>query len=223
MDRKSQFIGKVTAATTHELKNVLAIIKESIGLMQDIMSLNKAPVANQDKFERTLSRMMHQVTRGVNLSIQLNTFAHVADHDVAEMQITHVINQALFASKRAARLKNVVVECELPQGAIIVNSDPLALQMALFQVLGLIIENVGAGGHIHLKSHGAGKPPIIKIIAEPTDKDRKAIIQKVEASPDWKRLKEWTSEINVRLDIDSDMEGITMVIEKLESDISGSK
>lgn len=33
------FFGKITAGITHEMKNVLAIIKESSGLMEDLILL----------------------------------------------------------------------------------------------------------------------------------------------------------------------------------------
>jgi len=35
------FFGRITAGVTHELKNVLAIVNESSGLMQDLLALSK--------------------------------------------------------------------------------------------------------------------------------------------------------------------------------------
>ena len=39
-EKELEFFGKITAGITHEMKNVLAIIKKSAGLMEDIMSLS---------------------------------------------------------------------------------------------------------------------------------------------------------------------------------------
>ena len=35
--REAAFIGKITASATHEIRNVLAIVKESAGLIDDLM------------------------------------------------------------------------------------------------------------------------------------------------------------------------------------------
>ncbi len=47
---ETAFMGKITAAITHEMKNVLAIIKESAGLMEDLLS-----VAKDDSFQHERS------------------------------------------------------------------------------------------------------------------------------------------------------------------------
>ncbi len=75
--RETAFMGRVTAGVTHELKNVLAIIKESAGLIEDILALNKDLAGpHQEKVVRVLSNIRQQVDRGVDLSSRLNAFAH---------------------------------------------------------------------------------------------------------------------------------------------------
>ena len=45
------FFGKITAGITHEIKNVLAIIQESSGLMEDILAVTEDDTfSNKDKF-----------------------------------------------------------------------------------------------------------------------------------------------------------------------------
>jgi hypothetical protein len=77
---KAAFMGRITAGVTHEIKNVLAIIKESAGLMEDLFELSKdhAPPP-REKFLRTLTRITEQVRRGVDLATNLNEFAHTSD------------------------------------------------------------------------------------------------------------------------------------------------
>jgi len=48
--RKAAFMGRITASATHDMKNVLAIIKESAGLMEDLIALHKdLPAPLQEK------------------------------------------------------------------------------------------------------------------------------------------------------------------------------
>ena len=54
--REVAFLGRITAAFTHEMKNVLAIIKESAGLMEDLLALSQeAAFPHRDRFARCLS------------------------------------------------------------------------------------------------------------------------------------------------------------------------
>ena len=74
------FMGKITAGITHEMNNVLATIKESGGLMEDIFALCRdQQIPHQDKFTRSLTTIKEQVKRGVELSTRLNRFAHSMD------------------------------------------------------------------------------------------------------------------------------------------------
>ncbi|MCP3901564.1 MAG: sensor histidine kinase, partial [Desulfobacteraceae bacterium] len=41
-DDKAAFFGKITASITHEIQNVLAIIKENAGLMEDFLLINQS-------------------------------------------------------------------------------------------------------------------------------------------------------------------------------------
>ena len=68
--------GKITAGITHEMKNVLAIINESSGLIGDIMKAGKkAPVKYQDKIILALEKVSRQVNRGVEISNSLNRYS----------------------------------------------------------------------------------------------------------------------------------------------------
>ncbi|MEA1946209.1 MAG: hypothetical protein U9N83_02770, partial [Thermodesulfobacteriota bacterium] len=74
-DKEVAFFGKITAGITHELKNVLAIIRESSGLIGDIMSISpEAIIKYQEKIQNSMVRIKDQIERGVNLTDRLNKF-----------------------------------------------------------------------------------------------------------------------------------------------------
>ena len=67
-DRDAAFVAKITAGATHEIRNVLAIIKESAGLVTDVIhSLGGRPLSNPDKVVRAVGRIDAQVSRGAAL------------------------------------------------------------------------------------------------------------------------------------------------------------
>ena len=65
---EAAFMAKITASTTHEIRNVLAIVKESAGLVEDVIhSLAPRGLPNQDKLLRAVGRIDAQVSRGAEL------------------------------------------------------------------------------------------------------------------------------------------------------------
>ncbi|MBI4965480.1 MAG: hypothetical protein HY913_19540 [Desulfomonile tiedjei] len=150
--RKAAFMGKITAGVTHDMKNVLAIIKESAGLMEDLMALDKNnALPHKEKFSRSLSRIMDQVARGVDLSTKLNSFAHSPDEQETNMDLNEAIGQTTFVCHKAASLKGMSVKAVRHEKSVPVVADPLALQMLLFQCVVQLMDIVDAGSTIVLR------------------------------------------------------------------------
>ena len=102
------FMGKITAGVTHEMKNVLAIIRESAGLMEDLLSVAKDDsFPAREKFLKILSGIDDQVTRGVGLANALNQFAHGPDQPLATVDMNGLIDQLVFLCQRFALSKRL--------------------------------------------------------------------------------------------------------------------
>jgi signal transduction histidine kinase len=152
---KAAFMGKVAAGATHELKNVLAIIKESAGLIQDLIDLSRVEFPNKDRFIRSLGRINDQVVRGVDISTKLNTFAHTCDEVSAETDLSRAVSQAAFLAYRLARLKGISLEAIIDDRTISVRTDPLKLQMLIFSCVESLIKHMEPGGSIVLEVLGS--------------------------------------------------------------------
>jgi signal transduction histidine kinase len=140
------FMGKVTAGATHELKNVLAIIRESAGLMQDLMALSgDASFPLRDKFSRVLSNIGDQVTRGVDITGRLNTFAHLPDETMSGLDLNEVAEQVVCLSQRFARLRGISVSVQPQERSVIIVTSPLKIQMLLFQCVETLVNVAGTG------------------------------------------------------------------------------
>lgn len=155
------FFGRITAGITHELKNVLAIIRESAGLMEDIMTMSPGALTSyQDKFQSALNKISNQVGRGVELTDRLNKFAHSSDEAVAKIDLHIVIEQLVALTQRFARLKNVVLKTDVSMSSahqFNLVTRPVVLQMALFSAIECCLDVLPAGGAINIsldKSEG---------------------------------------------------------------------
>ncbi|MBI5252389.1 MAG: hypothetical protein HY912_23080 [Desulfomonile tiedjei] len=168
MDNKIEFIGTITASVTHELKNVLSIIKESAGLMEDLIALapeNSMP--HKDKFVRSISRIADQVARGVELSSRLNSFAHTSDEPRARVDLNQAVEQAVFLSQRFARLRGAELKNTKSEKQHQVTTDPLGLQMLLFSSIGLLMAEAAPGAAITLQVEGEGSDSIVLLKSTP--------------------------------------------------------
>lgn len=154
--RKSAFMGKITAGVTHEIKNVLAIVKESAGLMEDLLLLSKNDSEiPREKFLNTLNRIAQQVARGVVLTTELNSFAHTPDLESATVNVGAMVNQTIFLCQRFARLRALTLEALPMEMDFSVTTDPMALQMLLFQCADEVMNSVQPGNCITVEvEHG---------------------------------------------------------------------
>ncbi len=172
---KTEFMGKITAGVTHEIKNVLAIIKESAGLLEDLLFFGKdnAPLP-REKVQRTLGRIAEQVQRGVDLSTKLNAFAHSSDEISASVEINQAVSQAAQLCKRFARLKEITLLVKPVEKSASVTTDPLLLQMLLFQCMDLLMHGTDPGSTIELRVPDSSEGKYVEITVIPGESSNKA-------------------------------------------------
>ena len=145
---ETAFMGKITAGVTHEMKNVLAIIRESAGLMEDLLSLAKDNSFEAgEKFLKILSRIGDQVTRGVELSNALNQFAHGPDQPFATVDMNRLIDQLVFLCQRFALSKRLTLRSGAQDQPLPFRCEVLKAQMTIFRGIDLFL-NVAEPGAI---------------------------------------------------------------------------
>jgi C4-dicarboxylate-specific signal transduction histidine kinase len=150
--------GKITAGITHEMKNVLAIINESNGLIEDIMKAGKkAPIKYQDKLLLALDKINRQINRGVEISNALNKFAHSTDEARARADINEVSSQVSFLLKRFAGQKQVELEILPSESNLNFNTHPFRLILTLTGILYHLLDKIEALMKITLKPGADGE------------------------------------------------------------------
>jgi len=134
--REVAFFGRITASFTHEVKNILAIIKESSGLMEDLLSLTREqPFPHWERFSHRVTVIQQQVQRGVGLATRLNRFAHSTDEAIARIDLNELADQLIWLSERFARLKEVTLKVRPAEYAVPLDTSPIDLQMAVFTLM----------------------------------------------------------------------------------------
>lgn len=130
------FMGEILASVTHEMQNVMAIIKESGALTEDVLALNGSPqLQHGDKLSAALDNIKEQVLRGRNLMLMLNGFAHAAADFAEACDLSRFAGQISVLAERMVRLRECALERAIPETPLPVRGNALLLMQALYLAL----------------------------------------------------------------------------------------
>ncbi|MBW2219929.1 MAG: HAMP domain-containing histidine kinase [Deltaproteobacteria bacterium] len=147
------FFGKVNASISHELKNILAIISETAGLLNDLTEMITRGEKVDLKMLMTCSRdIEEEIQRGFGTIKQMNTFSHSVDDPLKSVNLIEaldlVINLAAFLSF-AGKVRFDPPQDEAPM----VLTCPFRLQNLVYHTLVFAFKSVGADGEIQVAVH----------------------------------------------------------------------
>jgi len=135
--RHLAFVGRVTASLSHEIKNTLAIIGESSGLMGDLLDYTAPPAewAPYPRLKTLLTTIAEQVERSVVILKRLNRFAHSMDEQLVALDLNDLLMEITNLAQRFARLREVGLETRLCSESLKMRSDPFRIQQAVFHFI----------------------------------------------------------------------------------------
>jgi C4-dicarboxylate-specific signal transduction histidine kinase len=184
-----QFMGKITASVTHEMQNVFAIIKETAGLMDDLIAISKdGQFQHQERFQRAIANIGKQVERGVRLAGELNNFAHSAD-DARSVDLNEVVSNLVSLSQRFARTKRVVLSHSASAASPATTVNSLKLRMALFDCLDYLVDLAKPGTAIMMTAVPREADRIaIDFHVEGPDLNAEEVLSAIRSEPRWNAL-----------------------------------
>jgi C4-dicarboxylate-specific signal transduction histidine kinase len=166
-NREAAFLAKITASTTHEIRNVLAIVKESAGLIDDLVrSFGKRGTLKEDKLFQAVGRIDAQVGRGAQLLTNLNRLAHGLDRASEPVDLGASAQQVASLSERFARQRRQTVQVRAPEAPLTATANALQLQMVLFAAVECCLEAMAEGGAVTIQPHQFGGLPAVKVVGE---------------------------------------------------------
>ena len=131
---RAAFVASVTADMTHELRNVLAIIRETAGLVDDIVSCSDG-APDQDKIGNLLGRIEQQTDRGGDLATVLNQLAHAGDSASGLTNLNRAASHVALMCNRRARRQRQSIIVEPYDDEIRIAGDRLGIYMAIHGVV----------------------------------------------------------------------------------------
>lgn len=202
-ENEIKFIGKITAAITHEINNALASIKEISGLMEDIMSMSSdASFHYQEKFIKNLNRIREQVQRGVKLTTSLNKFSHLSDENMVQVELNDLMEHLVFLNQRFARIKNAELNYQPADKPINFNTNPMQLQMAIYNCITYLLKQSVEGGIINIHTDNNEELISIRITLQGEVLDKSRLFNDSSSSEELLILKEVVSSMNGNVEFD---------------------
>lgn len=139
-----KFFGKMTASISHELKNVLAIINENAGLLEDLCAMaEKGRPVDPVRIKTAAGKVIRQVKRGDEIIRKLNTFAHSADESVCDIDLLEAIKLVSALSGRLAMMREITVELNADDAPVVVNTNPFLLETLVWFCIDFAMDATG--------------------------------------------------------------------------------
>lgn len=208
------FFGRIAANLTHEVKNILAIIQESAGLMEDIIAISPlSSDQHQEKFNNAMESIKTQLHRGMDLTTRFNRFAHLPDREQAEVDLAEVVPQLCILAERFARLKHIALTADAPPGkGICVTTKPVWLYMTLFFSVESCLTVLPANSAIAVAPMKQDKKPGVSIhcTGEALPKPEAFGEQLAQSAP-WAELQAAAGEINASVQLDPQTHGLWLI------------
>ncbi len=131
-----QFFSAVTASVTHELNNVLSIINQTGGLLEDLlMGIDQGEAIQPEQLERIAGKISLQTERGIEIIKRLNNFSHTCDKTDA-FDILELTGGIIELSQRFAAMARVNMTLDKTDSVpAIISNDPLKIQKIVFLIL----------------------------------------------------------------------------------------
>lgn len=146
-----QFFGKMTASISHEIKNVLAIINENAGLLEDFTRMADGGVAIEPERLKALAQaVMKQISRADTIVKNMNRFAHSTDESLKTVDLNDTLELVVVLSNRFASMRSVTLEPKLQQSPVKIKTSLFFLMNLIWLCLDFAIDAAGDGKIVEL-------------------------------------------------------------------------
>jgi len=163
--RDAMFMGRLTASATHEMQNILATIRESGGLMEDLLALGAENFAHAERFKKGLCVLSEQVERGMALSEQLNYCAHAPETTPAGTEVNEAMRSLVGLCRRDAARRRVSLELAPGRTGLRTSLRALELMALLGQALDCALPHMPQGSQLILSVEEQGGLAVVRLAA----------------------------------------------------------
>lgn len=151
-----QFFGKMSASISHDIKNVLAVINENAGLLEDLcLMAEKGRPIDPSRLKRLAGDIQEQIRRGDRIATGMNRLAHSPDEAGAEVDLVELLELLAVLAARLTAARGVQVQVNRPPAAVKVTTSPFRLLNLLWLCLDEAVAVAGPNRRIELAAEAS--------------------------------------------------------------------
>jgi hypothetical protein len=152
IQRSLGFFGVLGASLSHEINNVMAILNELNGLMDDLLvAVERGRALESMKIKSIVSRVAVQVDRGKQLVQQLNKLSHSVDEPRCSLDPVESIERIVTMCRRLADLRRIDLELVTLSAVQQMQGSPFELQHAIFRCVEIALDSLAPGSSLKLE------------------------------------------------------------------------
>ena len=141
-----RFFGKVSASIAHEMKNVLAILNENAGLLEDLTcAARKGSPIDPERLNRMAGNFSKQIHRADAILRNMSCFAHSVDQFNAQVDLHELARLVANLAGRPAAMRKVNLETAQPPEPVHLTTNPFLLENLVWLCLEYAVSVTSAG------------------------------------------------------------------------------
>ncbi len=144
--------GRMMAGFSHDMKNHLGIIRESSGLMDDIIAMNATGEddAMVERLQKSTAAIERRVVIAANMLHHLSGMAHRPDSAYSSFLINDLIVEVCTFLERYSRLRQIEVVFNFEESLAALYNDPSLIQYVFHQIYGQCLELLTNGQELRI-------------------------------------------------------------------------
>jgi hypothetical protein len=135
-DTGLHFISKISGSIFHEIKNVLSIINENAGLLEDLalMAERGIPI-DPVRLKLMAEAVKRQIARADGIVKNMTRFAGSVSEPITTVDLDRTIEMVTVLTARFAAMQGVRVDLKLPEGPVRIPTAPFFLMNLVWLLL----------------------------------------------------------------------------------------
>lgn len=149
-DLRLAFISRILSSYTHEVNNYLAIIKETNGLMKDVIQIGKSRTVEAKQFLGFIGCVEEQIARATSITDYLHRFANRMACERVAVSINELIEELIALMTRLAYRKRISFEKVLRGGLPPAVINPILLNYLIFCIIDRNLSSLDKNGIVSI-------------------------------------------------------------------------